>query len=169
MWCVLNHGISIHAPRTGSDDFVQKLLRILGIISIHAPRTGSDNGEFKPRCGIIVISIHAPRTGSDSCEAYFFAPHVNFNPRSPHGERRRIFAVFLHMILFQSTLPARGATTTSRRSATSTRFQSTLPARGATRIQLAISIHAPARGASCYAQVSVISIHAPRTGSDCAK
>ena len=33
--------ISIHAPRTGSDDFVDSLLMQCGI-SIHAPRTGSD-------------------------------------------------------------------------------------------------------------------------------
>ena len=37
-WHIL---ISIHAPRTGSDDFVDALLMQCGI-SIHAPRTGSD-------------------------------------------------------------------------------------------------------------------------------
>ena len=35
--------ISIHAPRTGSDYLVRRLLRIHEAISIHAPRTGSDS------------------------------------------------------------------------------------------------------------------------------
>ena len=58
----------------------------LNAISIHAPRTGSD--EFAPdKYYTAQISIHAPRTGSDhalsGCASYF----ANFNPRSPHGER----------------------------------------------------------------------------------
>ena len=80
------------------------------IISIHAPRAGSDNSNhqknqdlqhFNPRspCGErpllchngsspLTISIHAPRAGSDAC-----------------------FLLFrLLLLLFQSTLPVRGAT-----------------------------------------------------------
>ena len=55
-------------------------------ISIHAPRTGSDADAvlLEKRLG---ISIHAPRTGSD-------------------GNLRRADSA----LLFQSTLPARGAT-----------------------------------------------------------
>ena len=34
------------------------------------------------------ISIHAPRTGSDSCSGRSPSISVDFNPRSPHGERR---------------------------------------------------------------------------------
>ena len=56
--------------------------------------------------------------------------------------------------LFQSTLPARGATNCKRISVTLGIFQSTLPARGAT--------SAVVRGVIAVA----ISIHAPRTGSD---
>ena len=79
---------------------------------------------------------------------------------------------------FQSTLPARGATSLRRRTpAHRTRFQSTLPARGATgsSVSLAriafISIHAPRTGSDeeqAYkaAMKRYISIHAPRTGSD---
>ena len=80
---------------------------------------------------------------------------MHFNPRSLHGERLAAAAVLLAHIVFQSTLPARGATlehelhngnadisihapcTGSDRafgkiSGRSRRFQSTLPARGAT-------------------------------------
>ena len=35
---------------------------------------------------------------------------AHFNPRSPHGERRLDILTRRHIIKFQSTLPARGAT-----------------------------------------------------------
>ena len=57
--------------------------------------------------------------------------------------------------LFQSTLPARGATISQLSGTPSNEFQSTLPARGATRpVKIGFII-------------SLISIHAPREGSDC--
>ena len=81
-----NKIISIHAPRTGSDQtalktgadpvIFQSTLPARGatdgkdyidadtIISIHAPRTGSDV-VFTNCAPNAVISIHAPRTGSD--------------------------------------------------------------------------------------------------------
>ena len=42
----------------------------LAEISIHAPRTGSDDDPIKNRQEAESISIHAPRTGSDKspCE-----------------------------------------------------------------------------------------------------
>ena len=64
----------------------------LMVISIHAPREGSDHflmgqaGDHRP------ISIHAPREGSDEGHA---VPVVVKN-------------------IFQSTLPVRGATLSSR-------------------------------------------------------
>ena len=103
-------------------------------ISTHAPRTGSDVVDCCPDVRPCVISTHAPRTGSDSA----FAESANVS------------------VIFQPTLPARGATlissgvrfsrristhaprTGSDRSAVSRArsariFQPTLPARGATR------------------------------------
>ena len=149
---------------------------ILANISIHAPRTGSDRiTSLTSDCH--TISIHAPRTGSD-CEARTTSiSGCYFNPRSPHGERLRLLDFVIHVCKFQSTLPARGATSKSRRQGNpqwisihaprtgsdflnqagrslGRKFQSTLPARGAT-LLLTGSI----------AQ-SDISIHAPRTGSD---
>ena len=145
--------ISIHAPRTGSDLFVPAF-HPPRPISIHAPRTGSDLvvAAHQP---LHVISIHAPRTGSDLA--------------GKRGEETSI--------LFQSTLPARGATSFAQRlqgslgisihaprtgsdemssshHASSSIFQSTLPARGATSAVLFMQ------------NKTVISIHAPRTGSD---
>ena len=127
---------------------------ILANISIHAPRTGSDRiTSLTSDCH--TISIHAPRTGSD-CEARTTSiSGCYFNPRSPHGERLRLLDFVIHVCKFQSTLPARGATSKSRRQGNpqwisihaprtgsdflnqagrslGRKFQSTLPARGAT-------------------------------------
>ena len=120
--------ISIHAPRTGSDRIAAGQNQ-RGRISIHAPRTGSDASSPNTRAPY-TISIHAPRTGSDLAKAGFSAEQIDFNPRSPHGER--LFPDQLHTYhkAFQSTLPARGATQRSVRN----------------RRRLRISIHAPRTG-----------------------
>jgi len=57
-------------------------------ISIHAPRVGSDVELFRVRLAFRRISIHAPRVGSDGGVSRFHGSEVNFNPRSPRGERR---------------------------------------------------------------------------------
>ena len=58
-------GISIHAPRVGSDGFAPILDRFNVNISIHAPRVGSDVGKLV-HIAVLIISIHAPRVGSDA-------------------------------------------------------------------------------------------------------
>ena len=101
-------------------------------ISIHAPRTGSDPFRVLDQPRERAISIHAPRTGSDLA--------------GKRGEETSI--------LFQSTLPARGATTVRGAIDEVYEFQSTLPARGAT------------ASSAIFRRSQWISIHAPRTGSD---
>ena len=56
------------------------------------------------------ISIHTPREGSDLLPLQHGLPPRHFNPHSPRGERPQIWGMFLFGRLFQSTLPARGAT-----------------------------------------------------------
>ena len=59
----------------------------MNAISIHAPRMGSD----PLRMAALVdgpISIHAPRMGSDLLLVLLLVVVMNFNPRSPHGERQ---------------------------------------------------------------------------------
>ena len=80
------------------------------VISIHAPRTGSDCNRRCDGFAIHAISIHAPRTGSDTLMDGLLPEQLNFNPRSPHGERRLIKGFANISKTFQSTLPARGAT-----------------------------------------------------------
>ena len=103
-------GISIHAPRVGSDRRTSSSVRGPSI-SIHAPRVGSDAVSCCDQGGH-EISIHAPRVGSDadpdlpakSPEISIHAPRVGsdpscstgcgcatyFNPRSPCGERQPV-------------------------------------------------------------------------------
>ena len=78
----------------------------------------------------------------------------HFNPRSPHGERLSGRGT-VYPPAFQSTLPARGATS----------GDTTM------RVSKYISIHAPRTGSdlpvgSLHRVHALISIHAPRTGSD---
>ena len=80
--------ISIHAPRAGSDCNIDRPPLWHMEISIHAPRAGSDEAYFSEILEVLEISIHAPRAGSDICEAIH---HVK-------------------NLIFQSTLPVRGAT-----------------------------------------------------------
>ena len=152
----LSADISIHAPRTGSDiDASHSSMRRFSI-SIHAPRTGSDVVVLIDN-GLSVkgISIHAPRTGSDTAPPEERALDFNFNPRSPHGERRLEeeldnigigisihaprtgsdgrFVAAIYEFVISIHAPRTGSDTGARiRPRFSATFQSTLPARGAT-------------------------------------
>ena len=80
-------GISIHAPHAGSDGFTKSGLSVKDI-SIHAPHAGSDV-RIGSSYNITLISIHAPHAGSDPGQTGLRVTVVNFNPRSPCGERQK--------------------------------------------------------------------------------
>ena len=153
---VLTHLFQSTLPARGATVGLSIAVFSSRYISIHAPRTGSD-GIRHPSAGEgRAISIHAPRTGSDQVSVADALDVMDFNPRSPHGERRQSHGASRRSDQqFQSTLPARGATTplvpgityscisihAPRTGSDSHRvlhaahclvFQSTLPARGAT-------------------------------------
>ena len=84
---LLHRSISIHAPLTGSDSNTP-LTFWKAVISIHAPLTGSDSRGVYTEIGHAVISIHAPLTGSDLQHySLLVIDDLDFNPRSPYGER----------------------------------------------------------------------------------
>ena len=147
-------GISIHAPRTGSDPTPGLSDVAKGHFnprSPHGERRNSWRGtrserDFNPR------SPHGERR-RPPCPPTTATAH--FNPRSPHGERRfhlirRLLRIHISIhaprtgsdihemrhtyisMIFQSTLPARGATWKTVPIKDRDLFQSTLPARGAT-------------------------------------
>ena len=168
-------------------------------ISIHAPREGGDSYIFPPPClynknfnprpprgGRLAvgrnpgqhqhISIHAPREGGDSHDRHQLLQRDDFNPRPPRGGRLSDSILVDHEEAFQSTPPARGATTAPHMLRCFWQFQSTPPARGATggiavkEIFRGFQSTPPARGATNgvlrYIKATVISIHAPREGGD---
>ena len=92
--------------------------------------------------------------GSDVCNSLSSRVTLNFNPRSPHGERLPARSWGDMTMGFQSTLPAWGATTFLALSTISTM----------------ISIHAPRMGSDAHlgeqAILTKITIPPPRWGSD---
>ena len=100
------------------------------------------------------ISTHAPHAGSDTTSIRPMAACPNFNSRSPCRERPLVAGKEMLLLLFQSTLPLRGATTIVELVSGLILFQPTLPMRGATQ-----------RHQDPYGSHQ-ISTHAPHAGSD---
>ena len=105
-------------------------------------------------CNGEVISTHAPRTGSDAHVPSRFLAYSDFNPRSPHGERHRRYALNDVYKYFNPRSPHGERRVVDTLKLQAGIFQPTLPARGATLYFAPISV------------ISGISTHAPRTGSD---
>ena len=125
------NNISIHAPRGGSDRSSAGDSRRSCNFNPRSP-WGERHGLRRPPesdfrfqstlpvggatlaspVGILTgsISIHAPRGGSDNANAILGLSSLNFNPRSPWGERLIETATNALAAGFQSTLPVGGAT-----------------------------------------------------------
>ena len=97
-------------------------------ISIHAPRTGSDEHDLSVPCLRRQFQSTLPARGATRWHFAAFCGTMNFNPRSPHGERLLAAYGFRMAGVFQSTLPARGATDADVLFLCNVEFQSTLPA-----------------------------------------
>ena len=123
------------------------------LISIHAPREGGDR-MVKSDEQHKAISIHAPREGGDNNNTVVMTRLCDFNPRPPRGGRLCGVCPRPDIQGFQSTPPARGATSMMILSGIRIIFQSTPPARGATKIVETDSLYElfqstpPARGAT---------------------
>ena len=192
-------GISIHAPRVGSDRCAPKRRVIksnfnprspcgerrcctlprglVPFISIHAPRVGSDVPSLTAATSES-ISIHAPRVGSDYDNASTPYCFLNFNPRSPCGERLCSALELLLLSYFNPRSPCgeRRFNSTGKFT-TKTDFNPRSPCGERHKVlcqkckDLPISIHAPRVGSDYYEALArggsrYISIHAPRVGSD---
>ena len=92
--------------------------------------------------------------GATAGDLSILSGHTDFNPRSPWGERLGSRWICRVAMVFQSTLPVGGATTSGASAANLSSFQSTLPVGGATCGLIPFILH------------HGISIHAPRGGSD---
>ena len=123
------------------------------------------------------ISIHVPREGDDrSCGAGKSA-RTNFNPRPPRGGRPFSLSLYLILVRFQSTSPARGTTILISNGEIIKSNFNPRPPRGGRLVTLDTAIHlhifqstSPARGTTdrlCEnLQHGTISIHVPREGDD---
>ena len=123
--------ISIHAPARGatlmSDVDWDEIL-----ISIHAPARGAT--DMLVDLGTdLTISIHAPARGATDLYSEDTSTDFQFQSTLPQGERRFIRRTEKEISRFQSTLP-QGERRRDRRGGQQT---------------CRISIHAPARGATC--------------------
>ena len=108
---LINHPISIHAPREGCD---RKAFKSISKAKHFNPRTprgvrqgpsgrcSRDSDNFNPRtprgvrprpppslCHSQSISIHAPREGCDHGKFEAYAYINDFNPRTPRGVRQQ--------------------------------------------------------------------------------
>ena len=104
-----NQVISIHAPCTGSDPIWRRMARKYCSFQYTLPARGATKSRmsrwmrtryFNPR------SLHGERQAA----TWEDGSKQNFNPRSLHGERLNGAIDDGGDTLFQSTLPARGAT-----------------------------------------------------------
>ena len=145
-------GISIHAPRVGSDLFHCQNNHGREHFNPRSPCGERPNKtEYDAQAALFQSTL--PVWGATGGDGDKVVADTNFNPRSPCGERLFTAHKITQLLRFQSTLPVWGATYIYISSYTG-QFQSTLPVWGATRNEL------PARISEC------ISIHAPRVGSD---
>ena len=168
--------VSIHAPREGSDFASAILMMRMWRFQSTLPAKGATFylSSFFP---LELVSIHAPREGSDGKALDYLRPLKSFNPRSPRRERPNYITATIVCQMFQSTLPAKGATGGGCPN----------------QLELLVSIHAPREGSDtetwqpgpnamgfnprsprrerravhvvCVSRLPV-SIHAPREGSD---
>ena len=81
-------GISIHAPRMGSDRLAQIRAGAPVGISIHAPRMGSDGPLTDTYSGVSSFQSTLPGWGATGGLLVAAEEQHHFNPRSPDGERR---------------------------------------------------------------------------------
>ena len=168
--------ISTHAPRTGSDRHARHRLTPCSQFQPTLPARGATGRGCGRKRLLGLFQPTLPARGATDVAKGRKRPRKDFNPRSPHGERRFSDLPVISGREFQPTLPARGATLrVRRRHPLPCEFQPTLPARGATFVnsikapKLLISTHAPRTG-SDFAFPALpsgrsISTHAPRTGS----
>ena len=124
-----------------------------------------------------LISIHAPLAGSDQVSSRPLTACRDFNPRSPRGERLIRLLNPSPSLLFQSTLPSRGATYPSPRYCLDSNISIHAPLAGSdnppqrnTRTNTNFNPRSPRgerpKGISRKVTANQISIHAPLAGSD---
>ena len=125
-------------------------------ISIHAPRTGSDPASASRPAAAGAISIHAPRTGSDTLVKLWSGAELIFQSTLPARGATFFFAALKRLSIISIHAPRTGSDLyRGIHGGCNGQFQSTLPARGATDGELTVQTCTrtfqstlPARGAT---------------------
>ena len=131
-------GISIHAPRAGSDQVIRVYVQNATYFNPRSPC--GERRCMRPACSVSsVFQSTLPVRGATMNNARSTAFSHDFNPRSPCGERPTPHTHGSRVKAFQSTLPVRGATRAACKVSGRGVFQSTLPVRGATAIYCAFA------------------------------
>ena len=102
-------------------------------ISIHSPRMGRDLKCLSHFLDFRHISIHSPRMGRDPTDTMGLRLYKDFNPLSPHGERRRGIGKWMKKAYISIHSPRMGR---DRRARNQPKNR-------------AISIHSPRMGRDC--------------------
>ena len=132
--------ISIHAPREGGDTDGRPDRRHEPYFNPRPPRGGRrPDGQAVMRH--FAISIHAPREGGDWSNSTWDAANIKFQSTPPARGATTCLRLYHRTGRFQSTPPARGATSRISVIARSWIFQSTPPARGATFARKRVKYH----------------------------
>ena len=84
-------------------------------ISIHAPRTGSDAQVCRGTISTGGFQSTLPARGATICAVIVDSSQINFNPRSPHGERRTYSCFSLPRCCISIHAPRTGSDTAARR------------------------------------------------------
>ena len=147
----LDAAISIHAPLAGSDlEYFESYQE--AFISIHAPLAGSDQSKPDSIPKAFIFQSTLPLRGATLICPSSISLYIYFNPRSPCGERRCYAPRKLGSRHFNPRSPCGERHWRLYRGDYDVVFQSTLPLRGATLcrscadIHITISIHAPLAG-----------------------
>ena len=107
--------------------------RVLHAISIHAPRTGSDKSRRVQSVLTKRFQSTLPARGATEAKQRRYNGENHFNPRSPHGERQQVHPAVHKGCCISIHAPRTGSDSTyTQLYTTDAVFQSTLPARGAT-------------------------------------
>ena len=167
--------VSIHAPRAGRDATLRRPRKRRRKFQSTRPARGATT-YTSAAYWALVVSIHAPRAGRDWAK-HFENNRSRVSIHAPRAGRDKTGSDYLSGMRFQSTRPARGATSPGSRMGSDLYgfnpraprgarlgiagctmrlivFQSTRPARGATNNALQTEIG------------RYVSIHAPRAGRD---
>ena len=100
-------------------------------ISTHAPTEGSDPLPHRDGAGND-ISTHAPTEGSDNPGQWHYIPFLLFQPTLPPKGATSTRRTWRRNRRFQPTLPPKGATMSFQLFNSVSAFQPTLPPKGAT-------------------------------------